>query len=865
MKKIIALVVCVLLALQSFQVFAYNYPSEFWSLNSKYENALNTNNHYKIIEYGQQIINLMKSEPDCAEKRDVLVTRYNQVGNSYAAIGEYDKAAQIFETLYNYDGAKVDKYYDYVKSADAKRQQYASDIKLYTTDGEYAYYGAVNEKSNGVLYGVCSDGETRSKLDGDSMVLTYQELGQNLLSYNVSVVRNAASEGQAVEFALNCPNEGYDIKNIRKMDSYLKEISDMFKKYPNTPIYLRFAAEFNIWDTMSDPDEFITAFRYVSNYFKQRNDNVAIVWSPNQTSNWYVNLDDYYPGDEYVDWIGISLYAEKYFLGDRNQSELNQIAFKTGINSDPVIAVKEIIEKYGKRKPVMISESGCGHKLVKSGENTTDFALQRLKEYYLYLPMVYPQIKLIAYFDKYVNGATETDDFRLSSNTRLQNEYLKLVKGPRFIQSKYSNTTDLCYRGITSGTSVDGVFEVSCYAHMYNTELSKVTYFVDDKYMGESNEIPYTTMIDASAYNGTYQLKAIATFKNGKTLVTTSDVIVKSVKENITVEINNKKITFDQDPILYNNRTMVPMRKIFEELGATVTWDANSQTATGKKGDRTVKVTIGQKNMYVNNQSITLDTAPVVLSGRTLVPVRAVAEGLGCDVGWNDKNKLVSITPKVFKWSGWVDEIPAYVDEDLYYIEEKVEYRTRTRGKEYFTIDYKTNGANFVESKISYGDWSDWGDSYISSSNTREVQTRTQSAPKKYYYAHYCTGNESDSSIRYKTANYQFSDKCSYHVLGWYDSPLAAAEDGTGYIKYKDDGNKYRCPNTCYRWYVFDTSGGEYTQYRSREIYTQYTYWEWGNWSRWSSWSDDYPYEYYYKNKDVDIDERVVYRYKEKG
>lgn len=867
MKKIIIILLCsMLLSGNYMDVLAYNYPANFWSLNSKYENALNINEHNKIIEYGNQIINLMKSAPDGSEKRNILVTRYNQVGISYAAIGDYDNAANTFRTLYEYSSQYGDEFYDYVKASKARMLQYTSEIKLYTNGGQPTYYGAVNEKKNGVLFGMCANGGTRSKLDNESMVLTYQELGQSLISYNVGVVRNAASEGIAVEFALNCPKEGTDIKNIHKMDSYLKEISDLFKKYPNVPIYLRFAAEFDIWTTLAEPEEFIYAFRYVSKYFKSRNDNVAIVWSPNQVSNWYINIDDFYPGDEYVDWVGISLYAQKYFLGDPNQKEENEIVFKSGINSNPVIAVKEIVEKYGNRKPIMLSESGCGHKLVKSGENTTDFALQRLKECYSYLPMVYPQIKLIAYFDWYVDATSEKNDFRLSTNTKLQSEYLNLVKGQRFIQDKYNNNTDYCYRAISDGCSVENIFEVSCYAHLYNSNLNKVTYFIDDKYVGISNEIPYTAMLDASDYSGNHRLKAVATFDNGKTLVTESNIYINNIAQNIVVEIDEERIYFDQEPILYNDRTMVPMRKIFEELGAKVTWDDSSQTASGRKGDRTVRVTIGQKTMYINNKKIELDTAPFVLSGRTLVPVRAIAEGLGCDVDWDGRHNLVSITPKVFQWSDWEEELPNYVDADLYYIEERDEYRVRTREKEYFTLDYKIGGSNFVEEKVSYGSWSDWQVDYISNSNSVEVETRNQSSPKKYHYAHYCTGNISDKQNRYKTWDRWWHDECTYHDLGWFDSPLTYSDDSTDDYAYYVDGKKYRCSNTCFRWYLIETTGGSYTQYRSRPVYREYVYWEWGDWTRWSSWDDEDPYdEYGWFNNSVDIDERTVYRFKEKG
>ena len=90
MKKIIFMIVSLCLLLQSMQVLAYEFPSTFWSLNAEYTKALDSNNHQKIIEYGNGIINLMQFEPDWVEKRETLVSRYHQVGLSYAQIGDYD-------------------------------------------------------------------------------------------------------------------------------------------------------------------------------------------------------------------------------------------------------------------------------------------------------------------------------------------------------------------------------------------------------------------------------------------------------------------------------------------------------------------------------------------------------------------------------------------------------------------------------------------------------------------------------------------------------------------------------------------------------------------------------------------------------
>lgn len=469
MKKRIVLIFLVFAVSLSMinHVSAYEYPNSFWSINEKYAAALKRSAHTDIIRYGTQIIELMSNAANGAEKDNVLLSRYKAVGAAYASLGDYDRAAELFGKLYTY--ALSCGNTDYAKSAKAHVQQYTSEIKLYTDGGTSPYYGAKNEKRNGVLFGACSNGGIRNDLKNESIILTYQELGHHLIPYNEGIMREAKASGCAVEFALNCPNEAEDIRNIGNMTSYLREISDMFQKYSDVPVYLRFAAEFDIWDKLVDADSFKTAFRTVSQYFKSRNTNVAVVWSPNYASNGTINIDEYYPGDEYVDWVGMSLYAQKYFLGDKNQTTENEVLFKVGLNSNPIIAAKDIIETYGNRKPIMISECGCGHYVHTQRENTSAFALQRLKEYYSYLPMVYPQIKSIAYFDHYVSG--ERDDVQLSNNDAMKKEFLRLTQGARFIQDSYNNNTDFCYRELSDGTYVDSIFPISCYAHRYGDSM----------------------------------------------------------------------------------------------------------------------------------------------------------------------------------------------------------------------------------------------------------------------------------------------------------------------------------------------------------------------------------------------------------
>lgn len=113
---------------------------------------------------------------------------------------------------------------------------------------------------------------------------------------------------------------------------------------------------------------------------------------------------------------------------------------------------------------------------------------------------------------------------------------------------------------------------------------------------------------------------------------------------DITVILDGTTLDFDVAPQLVNDRTMVPMRAIFEALGASVSWDGDNRKITSVKGDKTVEMTIDDYIMNVNGTQIKLDSAPFIAEGdRTLVPARAVAESFNADVSWIGDSKTVLI------------------------------------------------------------------------------------------------------------------------------------------------------------------------------------------------------------------------------
>ena len=115
-------------------------------------------------------------------------------------------------------------------------------------------------------------------------------------------------------------------------------------------------------------------------------------------------------------------------------------------------------------------------------------------------------------------------------------------------------------------------------------------------------------------------------------------------EKEITVLLNETKMVFDVPPVLMNGRTMVPLRAIFEALDAKVFWNESNETVSGisTKGDRIV-ISIGSNVATVNGKATEIDAPPIIVNGRTLVPLRFISETFGCEVGWDDATYTVTI------------------------------------------------------------------------------------------------------------------------------------------------------------------------------------------------------------------------------
>lgn len=102
----------------------------------------------------------------------------------------------------------------------------------------------------------------------------------------------------------------------------------------------------------------------------------------------------------------------------------------------------------------------------------------------------------------------------------------------------------------------------------------------------------------------------------------------------ITINIDGKTVSSDTAPVVESGTTLVPVRVITENLGASVSWNSVKNQATVNTAAYTIVFTIGSKAYTVNGATKTLEVAPKIINGRTMIPIRALAESIGADVGY---------------------------------------------------------------------------------------------------------------------------------------------------------------------------------------------------------------------------------------
>jgi len=133
--------------------------------------------------------------------------------------------------------------------------------------------------------------------------------------------------------------------------------------------------------------------------------------------------------------------------------------------------------------------------------------------------------------------------------------------------------------------------------------------------------------------------------KVAMTAVMAAGLVSAGYAQDIDVKVDGNSLQFaDQKPVIQEGRTLVPLRSVFEAIGASVDWNAETRTITAKKRFDVVSLEIDSADLYKNGTKVTEMTVPAqILNGRTMVPARYVAEAFDATVKWDGEAQLVTV------------------------------------------------------------------------------------------------------------------------------------------------------------------------------------------------------------------------------
>lgn len=536
----------------------------------------------------------------------------------------------------------------------------------------YPYYGAKWEP-RAVWYGrTAQGGQTPSgyglvnadALAQESVVSFYFNIDESYsLEYWSYLYGKALEDGKhAFLVYLNFNNEGSDCAKYTG-GSYDDKLIETFQ-YLSTmsfPVLMRIGGEMNVWGDAASPAEFIEAYRYVANLARTYAPNVALVFSPNYSSAYKVDMDAFYPGDAYVDWIGTSLYYNRYHhSGDTARDEF----YGVGKYGDPMLNIQQTVNLAKlHNKPIIVTEGGSSNKFGDTDNSA--WAAERMQKAYAYLPMVYPQIKAIVSSDYGV--AWEQTDYTFYNNPTVTAAYRTAISNSSVFvddidrQGAYYNKLSNLGYVLGSGTpTYEGTEETYTYnlegkmllaAYTYSPDKLTATWTLDGQVIATPTDYPYSCTVDFNALAaGTHTIAV--TFSNGA-----SKSYSFQAKTYTATPTNNALYVGGelQTPSIYkiNDSNYFKIRDIAALLSGSgkqfeVGFDAATGSITATSGKpytmtgteltggsttKTQSVIPSGSTIYVNGQ--TLDLTVYNIDGFNYFKLRDLGEALDFYVGYN--------------------------------------------------------------------------------------------------------------------------------------------------------------------------------------------------------------------------------------
>ncbi len=389
----------------------------------------------------------------------------------------------------------------------------AVDFELYAEDSydSAPYFYEKFEPRGGTYLGTVVDNSAKFKPLG-SYITNIDEMNNTDLYYPANTIIPKDNVVTLIGWTI------YDLSKVN-YNTVRKTLNNL-NKY-NKPMLIRFANEMNCSSLGDNPKKYVEIFRNVAKMIKEY-PNFGVVWSPNDIGALDRPFEYYYPGDEYVDWVGVSCYTMKYFQGKKNTSTKDSIFFMTGDNAWATNKLKpfmEFLKKNKIRKPVMLSECGVATS-NKFGENLTEWTKPRMRNLLWNVIMKYPQIKMINYFDYYRKGANES--YNISAYPYACEIFNEAKRSGAYIR-EYGKNANFVFQSVGNAGNIDadsnGIVNFYTLAHIPGYPVLTVNYFIDGKWYTMSSKAPYKCKIDLNKLADGKHTVTISTIGNKKDYV----------------------------------------------------------------------------------------------------------------------------------------------------------------------------------------------------------------------------------------------------------------------------------------------------------------------------------------------------------
>lgn len=190
------------------------------------------------------------------------------------------------------------------------------------------------------------------------------------------------------------------------------------------PIFLRYASEMNgTWQAYSgDPADYVEKWRTVTRIARELAPNVIMVWCPFATPR--STIESYYPGDAWVDWVGVNIYSVHHYDGDPAKPAID----------DPREHLRYVYDLYADRKPIAICEYAATHYCAACAHDVTEFGLKQMSRLYDALPAEFPRVKMISWFCvDAVGTGLASNNYSLTCSPAFIERYRELVDNAYFL------------------------------------------------------------------------------------------------------------------------------------------------------------------------------------------------------------------------------------------------------------------------------------------------------------------------------------------------------------------------------------------------------------------------------------------------